>query len=105
MSTILTASSLSKSYGGVRVLDGVDFDIRAGEIHALAGENGAGKSTLIKIFGGAVLPDAGGVRLDGAALELGDPRGARRRGISVVYQEIALVPELSVADNLFLGRE
>src|SRR5690348_10655321 len=103
--TALTASNLSKSYGGVTVLDRVDFDVRGGEVHALVGENGAGKSTLIKILGGAVRPDAGAVTLDGTPLPLGDPRRIRAMGVSIVYQEFTLVPELSVADNVQLGRE
>jgi len=103
--TLLAADALSKTYSGVRVLDAVDFDLRAGEVHALVGENGAGKSTLIKILGGAVAPDSGTVLLEGARLAPGDPREARRRGISLVYQEFTLVPELSVAENIFLGAE
>src|SRR5690348_5839911 len=103
--TALTASNLSKSYGGVTVLDRVDFDVRGGEVHALVGENGAGKSTLIKILGGAVRPHAGTVLLDEAALPLGDPRRIRTMGVSIVYQEFTLVPELSVAENVQLGRE
>ena len=103
--TRLAATNLSKSYAGVRVLHAVDFDVRAGEIHALVGENGAGKSTLIKILGGAVVPDTGDVVLDGERLPIGDPLAVRRAGLSVVYQEFTLVPELTVADNVFLGRE
>jgi ABC-type sugar transport system ATPase subunit len=87
------------------VLDDVDFDVRNGEVHALVGENGAGKSTLIKILGGAVVPETGRVSLEGTPLPLGDPLAIRRAGISIVYQEFTLVPELSVADNIFLGRE
>jgi ribose transport system ATP-binding protein len=87
------------------VLEGVSLDVRAGEVHALVGENGAGKSTLIKILGGAVRADSGDVRIGGGALPPGDPIEARRRGISTVYQEFTLVPELSVTDNVFLGRE
>jgi len=102
---LLTATGLTKSYGGVRVLDAVDFDLAHGEVHALVGENGAGKSTLIKILGGAVRPDAGSVDLDGIRLPAGDPLVVRDRGLSLVYQEFTLVPELSVADNIFLGRE
>jgi len=102
---LLAATGLTKSYGGVRVLDGVDFIVERGEVHALVGENGAGKSTLVKILAGAVRPDAGRVELDGAALPPGDPLGVRRRGLSIVYQEFTLVPELSVADNVFLGNE
>jgi ABC-type sugar transport system ATPase subunit len=101
----LAASGLTKSYGGVTVLSGVDFDVRGGEVHALVGENGAGKSTLIKILGGAVRPDAGRVTLDDEALPAGDPRAIRSRGVSIVYQEFTLVPELTAAENIFLGRE
>jgi ribose transport system ATP-binding protein len=101
----LAASGLTKSYGGVLVLAGVDFDVRGGEVHALVGENGAGKSTLIKILGGAVRPDAGRVVMDGVPLPLGDPRRIRVLGVSLVYQEFTLVPELTVTENIFLGRE
>ncbi len=101
----LTASRVSKSYGGVRVLHDVDFDLHGGEVHALVGENGAGKSTLIKVLGGAVRPDSGEVLLDTTPLPIGDPLATRRRGVSIVYQEFTLVPALSVADNIFLGRE
>ena len=103
--SLVAATGLTKSYGGVRVLHGVDFDVRAGEVHALVGENGAGKSTLIKILAGAVAPDEGDVRLEGAPLPLGDPLAMRECGISIVYQEFTLVPELNVAENVFLGRE
>jgi ABC-type sugar transport system ATPase subunit len=102
---LLDARQLTKRYGGVTVLDHVDFDVAAGEVHALVGENGAGKSTLIKILGGAVRSDEGTVHLDGAALPAGDPLGVRRRGVSIVYQEFTLVPDLSVAENIFLGAE
>jgi ABC-type sugar transport system ATPase subunit len=103
--SLLAAAGLRKSFGGARALDGVDFELRAGEIHALAGENGAGKSTLIKILGGAVVPDAGQVVLDGRPLPSGDPLAVRDRGLSIVYQEFTLVPELTVAENVCLGRE
>jgi len=103
--TLVAATNLSKSYGGVRVLHAVDFDVRAGEIHALLGENGAGKSTLIKILAGAVAPDTGEVVLGDRRLPIGDPLAVRRAGLSVVYQELTLVPELTVAENVFLGRE
>jgi ABC-type sugar transport system ATPase subunit len=102
---LLAAQGLSKSYGGVRVLDAVDFDVEPGEVHALVGENGAGKSTLIKILGGAVRPDTGQVRLDDEPLPAGEPLIVRQRGLSLVYQEFTLVPELDAADNIFLGRE
>ena len=103
--TLLAASGVTKSFPGVRALDGVDLEVRPGEIHALVGENGAGKSTLIKVLAGAVVPDAGDVRLDGVGLPLGDPLEVRRCGVAIVYQELTLVPELSAAENIFLGRE
>jgi ABC-type sugar transport system ATPase subunit len=102
---LLSARALTKQYGDVRVLDQVDFDLNAHEVHALVGENGAGKSTLIKILGGAVRADGGSVDLEGSALPPGDPLDARRRGISIVYQEFTLVPDLSAAENIFLGAE
>ena len=103
--SLLAAAGLAKSFPGVRALDGVDFELRPGEVHALLGENGAGKSTLIKILGGAVVPDGGEARLEGQPLPLGDPLAVRRRGINIVYQELTLVPELTAAENVFLGRE
>jgi ribose transport system ATP-binding protein len=103
--SLLAVQGLGKAFPGVRALDGVDFEVRRGEIHALIGENGAGKSTLIKILAGASAPDCGTLSLDGRPLPLGDPLAARRAGVSIVYQELTLVPELSVAENIFLGRE
>ncbi|HKW00469.1 MAG TPA: sugar ABC transporter ATP-binding protein [Vicinamibacterales bacterium] len=105
MTPLLTARGLSKSYGGVRVLHGVDFELQAGEVHALVGENGAGKSTFVKILAGAVRAESGRVEFRGAPLPAGDPLAVRRLGLSVVYQEFTLVPELDVVDNVFLGRE
>jgi ribose transport system ATP-binding protein len=102
---LLSVRGLSKSWPGVRALDAVDLDLRKGEIHALLGENGAGKSTLIKVLAGAVVPDAGTVSLDSMALGFGNPVSARGRGLSVIYQELTLVPQLSAAANVFLGRE
>ncbi|MBI5864625.1 MAG: sugar ABC transporter ATP-binding protein [Planctomycetes bacterium] len=102
---LLEARGLSKSFPGVRALDGVDFTVRRGEIHALMGENGAGKSTLIKLLTGVHARDAGGVRLDGLPIDPASPRQAEALGISTVYQEINLVPHLSVAENIGLGRE
>src|SRR5438309_6433727 len=99
---LLSASGIRKSFPGVQALDAVDFDVRAGEIHALVGENGAGKSTLVKVLGGGVVPDAGDVRLAGTALRLGHPLASRESGIDVIYQEFTLVPELSAAANIFL---
>jgi len=103
--SLLSAAGLSKSFPGVRALEAVNFELRPGEVHALLGENGAGKSTLIKILGGAVVPDAGEVRLEGRKMPLGDPLAVRRLGINVVYQELTLVGELTAAENIFLGRE
>jgi ABC-type sugar transport system ATPase subunit len=103
--SLLSATGITKRYAGVHALRGVDFELRAGEIHAIAGENGAGKSTLIKVLGGAVAPDDGRVDLDGVRLPAGDPLAARRAGVSIVYQEFTLVPELTMAENVFLGRE
>jgi D-xylose transport system ATP-binding protein len=98
-------SKLVKRFGGVTALEGVDFDLRAGEVHCLCGENGAGKSTLIKILSGVHPLGSfdGAVLLDGRATRFQSPRDAIRAGISVIHQELAIVPELSVAENLFLG--
>jgi ABC-type sugar transport system ATPase subunit len=101
----LHAQGLSKAYGAVPVLRDVDLEVAAGEVRALLGENGAGKSTLIKTLSGAVTPDRGRVTLDAVPLPVGDPLGTRRRGLCVVYQEFTLVPQLTVAENMFLGRE
>jgi ABC-type sugar transport system ATPase subunit len=103
--SLLDVQAVSKAFPGVRALDAVDFDVRRGEIHALVGENGAGKSTLIKVLAGAVAPDRGELRFDGGPLPSGDPRAVQRRGLSIVHQETTLVPELSAAENMFLGRE
>lgn len=102
---LLDARGLSKSFAGVRALDGVDFSLRSGEIHALLGENGAGKSTLIKAITGVVSRDAGTVRLDGAEIAPRSAEAALKAGIATVYQEVNLLPNLSVAQNLFLGRQ
>lgn len=101
----LSARGLSKQYGGVTVLRDVDLHVASGEIRALVGENGAGKSTLIKILAGAVVPETGEVDIDGQRLPAGQPLATRRRGLSIVYQEFTLVPDLTVAANVFLGRE
>jgi rhamnose transport system ATP-binding protein len=103
--TRLVAARLSKSYGAVRVLHALDLELTGGEIHALVGENGAGKSTFIKMLSGAVAPDSGEILLDGRPVPAADPLAARDRGISTVHQEFTLVRELSVAENIFLGRE
>ncbi len=105
MSTPLVLRGIVKAYGGVPALRGVDLDVRAGEIHALVGENGAGKSTLMKVLGGATRADAGSVEVDGRAAAIAGPADAQRLGIAIVHQEIRLVPELTVAQNVLLGRE
>ncbi|BDG30012.1 sugar ABC transporter ATP-binding protein [Thermus thermophilus] len=101
---LLEMRGIRKRFGGVEALKGVDFAVEAGEIHALVGENGAGKSTLMKILSGALAPDGGEVWLSGRRLRLGSVQEARRQGIAMVYQELNLAPNLSVAENLFLGR-
>jgi galactofuranose transport system ATP-binding protein len=102
---LLETRGLTKSFAGVCVLDHVDFTLRAGEIHALLGENGAGKSTLIKLVTGVVARDAGTVLLDGAAVDLRSADAALSAGVATVYQEVNMLPNLSVAQNLFLGRQ
>jgi fructose transport system ATP-binding protein len=103
--TILAARGLVKRYGRVTALDHADFDLFAGEILAVIGDNGAGKSTLIKALSGAIIPDAGEINLDGKPVRFRSPLEARRLGIETVYQNLALAPSLSIADNMFLGRE
>jgi fructose transport system ATP-binding protein len=102
---VLQARGLRKQYGHVVALDGADFDVRAGEILAVIGDNGAGKSSLIKALSGALIPDEGEIRLDGAVMRFRSPADARTAGIETVYQDLALAPAMSIADNLFLGRE
>ncbi|WP_279581634.1 ATP-binding cassette domain-containing protein [Fodinicola feengrottensis] len=104
-SVLLEIAGVQKRYGGVHALRGVDFSVRAGEVHALVGENGAGKSTLIKIVSGAESPDTGQVSLDGKPLSLGSTSAALDAGIATVYQEPQLFGELTVAENVFIGRE
>ncbi len=104
---LLQMRDITKSFPGVRALDGVSFDLKNGEIHALVGENGAGKSTLIKILAGVYPhPEYGGeVFLEGAARRFASVRDSEQAGIAVIYQELSLVKDLSVAENIFLGRE
>ncbi|HMF77852.1 MAG TPA: sugar ABC transporter ATP-binding protein [Bryobacteraceae bacterium] len=103
--TLLEAIGIQKSFGGVRALKGVSLDLVAGEVHALVGENGAGKSTLIKILTGSVQPDAGEIRLRGELLAHNSPAKARALGIGVVYQQPALFPDLTVAENIALATD
>ncbi|MCA1366911.1 sugar ABC transporter ATP-binding protein [Bradyrhizobium sp. BRP14] len=102
---ILSASRIEKGFPGTRALDKVDFHLRRGEVHALLGENGAGKSTLIKCLTGAYRRDGGSILLDGAEVDPRDTFDAQRLGIGTVYQEVNLLPNLTVAENLFLGRQ
>lgn len=101
----LTMNGIGKSFPGVRALNNVDFKLRCGEIHALMGENGAGKSTLVKVLTGVFLMEEGSVRLEGEPVVIRSPQDAQKHGISTVYQEVNLCPNLTVAENLFLGRE
>jgi ribose transport system ATP-binding protein len=103
VSDLARLTQITKSFSGIRALDGVDFALRAGEVHGLVGENGAGKSTLMRILGGELQPTSGTVLLDGKALLLHGPSDARRHGIAIIHQELALAPDLSVAENIFLG--
>ena len=102
---VLHVENIEKRYAGITALGGVTFDLVPGEVHCLCGENGAGKSTLIKIMAGSVRQDAGTMTLDGKAIELSSPLDGLRHGIGVVYQELELVPNLSIMENLVLGRE
>jgi fructose transport system ATP-binding protein len=102
---VLQARGLVKRYGRVTALDGSDFDLYPGEILAVIGDNGAGKTSLIKALNGAIVPDAGEIRLAGQPIRFRSPQDARAAGIETVYQDLALSPALSIADNLFLGRE
>ena len=102
---ILEARDIYKSYEGVDALRGVSFELRAGEVHALIGENGAGKSTLIKIFTGAVQADHGEIEFDGKLITNNSPALAKSIGIAAIYQQPALFPELTVAENISIGQE
>lgn len=102
---LIECDGVTKSFGGVHALRGVHLDLLPGEVHALLGQNGAGKSTLIKILAGVQQRDAGQIRIDGRDAEIRNPTAARAAGIAVVHQDLSLVPSMSIADNLFLGRE
>ena len=101
---LLSLRNVSKAYAGVAALRGVDLDVAAGEIHALMGENGAGKSTLIKILAGVVAPDTAGISIDDRPVTVASPADARRHGLRFIHQELSVVPALSVAENILLGR-
>ena len=102
---LITVNDLTKRYGGVVALDGMNLSVQRGTIHAVVGENGAGKSTLMKVLAGAVRPDSGRIALDGHEIAIGSPNAARKRGIGIVYQELSLFPQRSVLANLFVNRE
>ncbi len=105
MTELLAMTGIVKEFPGVRALDGVDLDVRAGEVHCLLGQNGAGKSTLIRVLTGAHQPDAGTIHINGEEVQLNSPTAAIQRGIAAIYQELDLVPDLTVAENIFLGHE
>lgn len=100
---ILRVRGLSKAYPGVQALNSLEMDVRRGEIHALVGQNGAGKSTLIKMLSGVEKPDSGSMMLEGRKLDFGSPQDAQRAGIFTIFQELSLVPDLSVAENIYIG--
>ena len=102
---LIHALGIEKSFPGVRALQGVDFDLHAGEVHALMGENGAGKSTLMKILTGVYQPDGGEISVNGALVDIPGPQAAQRLGISIIHQELFLMNELTAAQNIFIGRE
>ena len=102
---VLEVRDLSKSYGALRAVESVSFMLRGGEVSALVGDNGAGKSTVVKMIAGALTPDAGEILVDGVPVQLSDPISARRLGIETVYQDLAVLPNLDVVTNLYIGRE
>src|SRR5512136_586148 len=102
---ILNMKGITKSFPGVVALEDVDFSLRKGEVHALIGENGAGKSTLIKVLTGVEHPDAGSIELEGKSFQVRSPQHSQELGISTVYQEVNLCTNISVAENIMLGRE
>ena len=101
----ITARNIAKHFGGVRALDGVSIEVGAGEVIGVVGDNAAGKSTLMKVLSGAYQPDAGTIEIEGRAIRFAGPPEARRLGVEMIYQDFALVPELEVSANIFLGRE
>jgi ribose transport system ATP-binding protein len=104
-STLLEMRNIRKQYPGVLALDNVNFEVRPGEVHCLVGENGAGKSTLMKILSGALVKDGGALFIDGSEADLRSPTDAQRLGIGIIHQDFKLVPELTAAENIFLGNE
>ena len=102
---LLTMKNIHKSFPGVYALNAVDFELKVGEVHALLGENGAGKSTLIKVLGGIYTADQGEIFIEGKKVEIKDVKSVQENGISIIHQELVLVPHMTVAENIFLGRE
>jgi ABC-type sugar transport system ATPase subunit len=102
---ILEIKNISKSFPGVQALDKINLDIESGKVHALLGENGAGKSTLVKIISGAHQPDSGTIKMDGKKLKFTTTKVAEQAGVAIIYQELNLIPQMTVAENIFLGRE
>lgn len=105
MDTVLNMEGINKTFPGVQALDNVDFQLKKGTVHILLGENGAGKSTLVKILSGAYQKTAGRIYIDGEKIEIRNPHHAQELGIGIIYQELNLIPQLTVAENIFLGRE
>src|SRR6201993_1771289 len=101
----IVMTGIAKSFGGVAALEHVDFSVRKGEIHALLGGNGAGKSTVLKMLSGVQKPDKGEIWINGVKLEEHTPEAARRLGIAMIFQEMSLIPSLTVAQNIFLTRD
>lgn len=105
MSSLLEMKKITKSFNGNKVLDGIDFCVNRGQVHALIGENGAGKTTLMKILSGIYQPDSGEIYIDGKQVSINSPKRAQELGISMIYQEIRLFPDLNIMENIFIRRE
>ncbi|MFO1139292.1 MAG: sugar ABC transporter ATP-binding protein [Paracoccus sp. (in: a-proteobacteria)] len=105
MTDVIRMSAIEKRFPGVHALRGAHFDLRPAEVHALMGENGAGKSTLMKVLAGIIAPDSGTISVNGAEVRIPSPRAAQDLGIGIIHQELALMPDLTVAQNIFIGRE
>jgi ribose transport system ATP-binding protein len=105
MSQLLMVEGISKAFPGVKAPDGVNYELDRGEVLALVGENGAGKSSLLKFLSGIYTPDEGRIVLDGTEVDVQDPKAAQKLGISIIHQEMNLMPHLTVAQNMFIGRE
>ena len=105
MTPAVVMKGISKAFGGVKALDDVDFEVLPGEVHALLGGNGAGKSTILKVLNGVHRPDAGTIAVGGVALTTHTPEASREAGIAMNFQEMSLIPTLTVAQNIFLTRE